>query len=148
MHTFLQLTGQLDIYNSFLLINFVCTCSASIEGVHAYHRQSLCRDQSTTCNSFLLLLYGSSIIRRCGLIEGCVSMLGQVLWFPTLKLHPVWHRATFCCLKIKLQNFELLQSSILLHTTMIPPMMILGRTSETISQPQLNVSIYSVSSQQ
>ena len=52
-------------------------------------------------------LIGNGTSQRCGLVGVSVALLEEVchcglgLEVPTLKLYPVWHIVTFCCLWIK-----------------------------------------------
>jgi hypothetical protein len=62
-----------------------------------------------------------------------------------LKLCPVWQTVSLCCLQIKIQNsLILLQHHVCLHAAMLPTMMIMDETSETVSQPHLNVALLKV----
>ena len=62
----------------------------------------------------------------CGLVEESVSLWGQVLRSPLLKLHSVWYTVSFCCQRIKMLNSHLLlQQHACLDAAMFPTMMIM-----------------------
>jgi hypothetical protein len=59
------------------------------------------------------------------------------------KLCVVWHTVSFYCLQIKMQNSQLLlQHHVCLRASMLRTMIIMDRTSETVSQSQFNVFLY------
>ena len=85
---------------------------------------------------------------------GDVTLLGEVWHFYwncitekeafrlyMLKLYLVWHTVSYC-LWINIYNSQFLQYYGCLHTVMLPTMMIMDRTSETVIQSSLNVFLY------
>ena len=96
-------------------------------------------------------------IRRCGLVEVYVVLLGIVchciggLWgllcsgfaqcgvqFPGC----LWKAVSFCYLQIKMSNCQFLQHRVCLKAAMLPTMTIMDWTSETVNQPQLYAFLY------
>lgn len=90
-------------------------------------------------------LIRNGIIRRYDLVGGSLSLWGQALRSPMFKLCIVWHTVSFYCLQIKMQKSQLLlQHHVCLDAAMLPTMIIMDKTSETVSQSQLNVSLIRV----
>lgn len=90
---------------------------------------------------------GRDTISRCGFVGGSVFVgrwaLRSYIGSRSTQCNT---QPSSCCLQIKMQNSQLLlQYHICLHATTLPTMMILDWTSETVSQPQLNVTLIMVS---
>lgn len=102
--------------------------------------------------------WGVALFRHVVLLEqvwpcwkNCVTM--QVSFeVPMLRLCPIWNESlllTSCggqsppaACRSRMQDSQFLQHHVCLQAAMIPAMMIIDCTSETVSQPQLNVVLY------
>jgi hypothetical protein len=69
---------------------------------------------------------------------------GEKAWrLLVIQLHLVWkNKSSPGYLWIKMYNSWFLQHQVYLHTAMIPIMMTMGWTFETVSQPQLSNILY------
>jgi hypothetical protein len=81
-----------------------------------------------SCGGLNMLGLGSGTFRKCGLVGGSVLVaVGVDL------------ESFLLCLWNKIWNSQKLQHHVCLHDDIFPTMMIMDRTSETVSQLQLNV---------
>jgi len=106
----------------------------SCGGLNRYglHRPMCLNVCPTRCNT----------IKRCDLTEVCVVLLEEVCYCGDELCGLIYAQAVSHCLSIKMQSSQLSQHHVCLDEVMCPAMTIMNYTSETVSQPQLNVFWY------
>ena len=81
---------------------------------------------------------------RCGLNGGGVALLQKVCSCADDRflLAVCRRQSSPSSLQIKMKNSQLLQHHVCLHAAMLPAMMIMDRTSETVRPSQLSIFFY------